>query len=154
MIGKKIPYKDYEGVDREKTFYFSINQTEFTMLNNRFEGGLEGYVKRIIENHDEEKIIDLLMLFIVEGYGVRESSDDFVKEDPQGRKLGMRFKCSEACDNLVEELLTKDNNIWAFIIGMLPASVQEKVKKGFDEATNETEADNIVAMPVTETPNS
>lgn len=148
MIGKPITYGDYDGLEHTKTFYFSISQTEFALLNNRLPGGFEAYIRRIQEDRDEEKILDLLMMFIVEGYGIRESSDDFVKEDAQGRKLGLRFKCSEACDNLITELLSKENNIWAFIIGMLPASVQGKVKKGFDEAMANAETDNITTLPV------
>lgn len=145
MIYKELPYKDFEGRDRKKTFFFSLSQTEFTILNNRFEGGIEGYIKRIIEDHDEEKLIDVIMLFVVEGYGIRESSDDFIKEDKEGRKLGNRFKCSEACDNLITELLQKDNDIWAFIIGMLPASVQEKVKAKLEiEGASFTDDDGTV----------
>ena len=137
MIGKTIPYQDLEGNPKVKTFYFSINQTEFAALNNRLEGGLENYVKKLMDSHDETKLLDLIMLFIVEGYGIRESSDDFIKEDAQGRKLGMRFRSSEACDKLLEELLDKENNIWAFIIGMLPASQQAKVKANLDSSFTE-----------------
>ena len=151
MIAKPLTYHDYDEKEHTKTFFFSINQTEFALLNNRLPNGFEGYITRLMEDHDEEKILDLLMLFIIEGYGIRESSDDFIKEDDQGRKLGLRFKCSEACDTLIEELLTKENNIWAFIIGMLPAKVQAKVKEGFKNGTFK-DADNIISIsdPITD----
>ena len=147
MIGKEIPYTDYDGLDHKKTFYFSISQTEFALLNNRLPGGFDAYIRRLQEDRDEEKILDLLMMFITEGYGIRESSDDFVKEDERGRKLGLRFKCSEACDNLIEELLSKPDAIWDFILGMLPKKAQEKARQGFNEAMA-AEKDNITALPV------
>ena len=114
MIRKTLTYLDYEGNKHTKDFYFSLSQTEFALLNNRLKGGFESYLKRAQEDHDEDKLLELLTMFIVEGYGIRESDDDFIKEDEQGRKLGLRFKCTEACDNLLTELMEKENNIGAF----------------------------------------
>ena len=158
MIYKTIPYKDYADVEHEKTFFFSLNQAEFTVLNGRLPGGLDGYITKMVEDRDPSKIVELLMMFIVEGYGIRESDDDFIKEDPQGRKLGLRFKCSEACDNLIMELLKNDNSIWEFIIGMLPKSAQAKAQAAFDDAMarKEKEDNKVVALPTSEsgTPNT
>lgn len=149
MIRKTIPYLDYNGTEHVKDFYFSINQTEFAMLNNRFPGGFQAYLKRIEEDHNEEKLLELLILFIVEGYGIRMADDDFIKEDEQGRKLGLRFKCSEACDNLITELLEKENNIGAFLLGMLPASIQKKANSPeFKEAMAKA-GGNVTALPTT-----
>ena len=146
MIRKTLTYLDYEGQEHTKDFYFSLNQTEFALMNNRLPGGFESYLKRIQEDHNEEKLLDLLTMFIVEGYGIRESDDDFVKEDEQGRKLGKRFKCTEACDNLLTELLEKENNVAAFLIGMLPKSIQKNADARFKEAM--AKDGNVSALPV------
>lgn len=151
MIRKTLTYLDYEGQEHTKDFYFSLNQTEFALMNNRLPGGFDAYLKRIQEDHNEEKLLELLTMFIVEGYGIRESDDDFVKEDDQGRKLGKRFKCTEACDNLITELLEKENNIGAFLTGMLPKSVQGKVNAGIEDAMRKAGA-NISALPGAKTP--
>lgn len=146
MIRKTLTYLDYEGQEHTKDFYFSLNQTEFALMNNRLPGGFDAYLKRIQEDHNEEKLLDLLTMFIIEGYGIRLSDDDFIKEDEQGRKLGLRFKCTEACDNLITELLEKENNIGAFLIGMLP----KKIQKNADEKMKEmaaTSGGNITALP-------
>ena len=148
MIRKTLTYLDYEGKEHTKDFYFSLNQTEFALMNNRLPGGFEAYLKRIQEDHNEEKLLDLLTMFIVEGYGIRESGDDFIKEDEQGRKLGKRFKCTEACDNLITELLEKENNIGAFLIGMLPKSIQGKADAGLKEAMSNG---SLTALPKAET---
>lgn len=149
MIRKTLTYLDYEGQEHTKDFYFSLNQTEFALMNNRLPGGFDAYLKRIQEDHNEEKLLELLIMFIVEGYGIRESGDDFIKEDDQGRKLGVRFKCTEACDTLITELLEKENNIGAFLIGMLPKSIQSKADAGFKEAM--ANGGKISALPVAET---
>ena len=147
MICKTLTYLDYEGVEHTKDFYFSLNQTEFALMNNKLPGGFDSYLKRIQEDHNEEKLLDLLTMFIVEGYGIRMSDDDFIKEDEQGRKLGIRFKCTEACDNLITELLEKENNIGAFLIGMLPRSIQKKAKDaGLQNMTAEA-GENVTVLP-------
>lgn len=146
MIRKTLTYLDYEGQEHTKDFYFSLNQTEFALMNNRFPGGFEAYLKRIQEDHNEEKLLDLLTMFIIEGYGIRLSDDDFIKEDEQGRKLGLRFKCTEACDNLITELLEKENNIYSFLIGMLPKKIQKKADEGFKDMMAKT-GGNITPLP-------
>lgn len=146
MIRKTLTYKDYEGVEHTKDFYFSLNQTEFALMNNKMPGGFEAYLKRIQEDHNEEKLLEMLVWFIEEGYGIRMGDDDFIKEDEVGRKLGKRFRCTEACDNLITELLEKENNIGTFLIGMLPESLKPQARKNIDEALAKSRA-NITALP-------
>ena len=125
MIKRTLTYLDYEGEEHTKDFYFSMNQTEFSLLNTRIPGGYEAYLKRIQEDHDEAKLLELLTTFIVESYGERTPDGlGFIKEDSQGRKLGKLFLCTEACDNLITELLEKENDIGTFLTGILPASIQ------------------------------
>lgn len=155
MIKKTLTYLDYEGVEHTKDFYFSMSQTEFTLLNNQIPGGFDTYLKRIQEDHNEEQLLNLLTTFIVEGYGERTPDGlGFIKEDAQGRKLGKLFLCTEACDNLLTELLEKENNIGAFMTGMMPASIQGKVEAGLKKAlaeaeTKKTAEDNIVSIQST-----
>lgn len=152
MIKKTLTYLDYEGTEHTKDFYFSMSQTEFTLLNNKIPGGFDTYLKRIQEDHNEEKLIDLLTTFIIEGYGERTPDGlGFIKEDTQGRKLGKLFVCTEACDNLITELFEKENNIGAFIIGMLPKSIQGKAEAEFKKVVDDAskDGDKIVSLPTT-----
>lgn len=152
MIKKTLTYLDYEGAEHTKDFYFSMSQTEFALLNNKIPGGFDTYLKRIQEDHNEEKLIDLLTTFIIEGYGERTPDGlGFIKEDIQGRKLGKLFVCTEACDNLITELFEKENNIGAFIIGMLPKSIQGKAEAEFKKVVDDAskDGDKIVSLPTT-----
>lgn len=145
MIKKTLTYKDYEGQEHTKDFYFSMNQTEFALMNNQLPGGFEFYLKKIQEDHDETKLLELLTMFIVEGYGERLMDGlGFSKEDLQGRKLGKLFLSTEACDNLITELLEKENNIGAFLTGMLPASIQGKVEQGIKNA--QASGENVISL--------
>ena len=152
MIRKTLTYLDYEGKEHTKDFYFSLNQTEFALMNNKMPGGFEAYLKRVQEDHNEEKLLEMLVWFIEEGYGVRMGDDDFIKEDEVGRKLGKRFRCTEACDNLITELLEKENNIGAFLIGMLPESLKPQAQKNIEAAMAKSGA-NISALPGTKPAN-
>lgn len=140
MISKTLTYLDYDGVEHTKEFYFSMNQTEFALLNNTIPGGFDNYLRKIQEDHNEEKLLELLTMFIVEGYGERLPDGGFIKEDENGRKLGKMFLRTEACDNLLTELLEKENNIGAFLTRMMPASVQGKLAENMKEATEKLSA--------------
>lgn len=135
MIKKTLTYHDFDGEEHTKDFYFSMNQTEFGLMNNKIPGGLESYLKRIQEDKDSAKLLDLLTMFITESYG--ERSDDgalFFKKDSKGRKLGEAFLLTEACDNLMTELLENENRIAAFLTGMLPTNIRGKVEAGIRDA--------------------
>ena len=93
MIKKTLTYLDYEGNEHTKDFYFSMNQTEFSLLNNRIPGGYEAYLKRIQEDHDEAKLLELLTTFIVESYGER-TADGLKAARARGR-LGGRPKIGD-----------------------------------------------------------
>ena len=135
MIKKTLTYHDFDGEERTKDFYFSMNQTEFGLLNNRIPGGLENYLKRIQEDKDTTKLLDLLTMFITESFGERSPDGAmFFKKDPYGRKLGESFLMTEACDNLLSELLDNENHIAAFLTGMLPTNIRGKVEAGIREA--------------------
>lgn len=161
MIKKTLTYHDYEGEEHTKDFYFSLNQTEFTLMNDRLPGGFEYYLQKIQQDHDETKLLELLTMFITESYGERLMDGlGFSKEDLQGRKLGKLFLSTEACDNLITELLEKENNIGAFLTGMLPESIRGKVESGLRKAEAqeqkvesdlreaEAQEQKVVPMPV------
>lgn len=135
MIRKTLTYHDFDGEEHTKDFYFSMNQTEFGLMNSKIPGGLENYLKRIQEDKDSTKMLELLTMFITESYG--ERSDDgalFFKKDSKGRKLGEAFLLTEACDNLMTELLENENRIAAFLTGMLPTNIRGRVEAGIREA--------------------
>lgn len=135
MIKKTLTYHDYDDELRTKDFYFSMNQTEFGLLNNRIPGGLENYFAKIQEDRDSSKLLDLLVMFITESYGERSADGStFIKKDPAGHKLGEWFISSEACDNLLTSLLEDENSIAAFLTGIMPIEIREKAEKSFREA--------------------
>ena len=55
MIRKTLTYLDYEGQEHTKDFYFSLNQTEFALMNNRLPGGFEFYLQKIQQDHVSRK---------------------------------------------------------------------------------------------------
>lgn len=128
MITKTIKYCTFEGEPAEDVFYFSMNQTEFALLNAKLPGGLERYLESIRSTHDQSRLLELITTFVTESYGERTMNGGFVKKDPQGRKLGEQFLCTEAFDNLLSDLLSNDDAVTQFLIGVLPHSIQPQVR--------------------------
>lgn len=147
MIKKTITYFDFEGKERTDDFFFSLNQLEFTKMNTAIPGGMEAYLEKIQKDNDEDAMLNLVISFITQSYGERTpDGKGFIKKDKEGRPLGDQFICTEACDNLITELLTNENAIASFLTGILPTSVQGKVEEGMKALR---EGNSLTALPKT-----
>lgn len=129
MIKKTVAYTDYNGNEREETFYFNLTKKELRDMENSVEGGLVNKLKSIVtdvENspNDTEKLgrmLNVISAIILSAYG--EKSDDgkrFIKRR-DGRQLSEEFEESAAYEVLFEELISSESEMSKFIVGMLPS---------------------------------
>lgn len=126
MYGKKIKFTDYNGVEREETFYFNLNKAELTELQLGTTGGFTALIRRMIETHDQPSLIKIVKQVIRMSYGVK--SDDgkrFIKSE----QLSDEFEQTEAYVNLYMELATDDKASAEFINGIMPNDVREELRK-------------------------
>lgn len=156
MIKKIISYHDFDGNERQDEFYFSLNQVQFARINARFPDGLEAYVKKIIKDQNANELFRVIDILVSEAYGERRGNA-FVKVTPDGQKLSDFFTNTEAYDNLLTELITKEDNLVAFLTGCLNqdaqvrmnaemAKIRAKMKE--EQEKGETAAeDNVVNLP-------
>ena len=82
MLKKKIKFTDYNGVEREQTYYFNLSEAELTEMEFGITGGLSGMIEKIIETQEMPEMIRLWKDFILRSYG--EKSNDglrFIKSD-------------------------------------------------------------------------
>ena len=129
MFAKKIKFTDFNGNEREQTFYFNLTKAELTEMNLSKEGGLEAYVQRITNAADTPALANLFKELILKSYG--EKSDDgmrFIKRDPQRGKLADEFEQTEAYSELYMELATNTDAAAEFINGLVPRDISEKAK--------------------------
>ena len=131
MYAKTIKYTDYNGNNREETFYFNLSKAELLDLEWRTPGGLENYFKEIIATQSGQKLADTFKMLIEKSYGVK---------DPEGRRF---IKNEEVLKNFTETeayvelymMLATDSKAGAeFINGVFPKDVVEEAKKQHEMA--------------------
>lgn len=128
MLKKTIKYTDFNGVDMEENFYFNISKAELTELQLKTPGGYGAYIEKIVAAKDVPTLARLFKELILMSYG--EKSDDgkrFVKVAPDGHRLADDFVQTEAYSELYMELVTDDKAAAAFVNGIIPQSLDQKV---------------------------
>lgn len=129
MYAKKIKFTDFNGNEREQTFYFNLTKAELTEMQLSKDGGLKEYVERIVEAQKTTEIADIFKKLILKSYG--EKSDDgmrFIKRDSRGQLADM-FEQTEAYSELFMELATDEKAAIEFMKRILPADMQAEAEK-------------------------
>ena len=123
MYKKTIKYTDYNGVDREEDFYFSLNEAELTEMQLGVEGGFAAMIDKIIKAKDTPSLIKIFKELLLKSYGIK--SDDgrrFIKSE----KLSEEFMQTPAYSELYMMLATDDKKATEFIKNIIPAKLQAK----------------------------
>lgn len=128
MYAKKIKATDFNGVEREETFYFNLTEAELAEWQMSESGGLKGILEKIVETTNEPDIINFFKEVICKSYG--EKSNDgkfFKKEDPMRGKYYYDFVATEFYNTLFMELATDTNSASEFINGIVPAKFKSEL---------------------------
>lgn len=132
MIAKTIKYVDYNGVERNETFYFNLSKAEATEFELGVTGGLSEMLKKMVMAKDTPALIKLLKQLLLKTYGVK--SDDgrrFIKSE----ELSREFSQTEAYSQMYMELATDDNAAAAFIKGVVSGwANSDEIDKALEEA--------------------
>lgn len=133
MLKKTIKYTDYNGVEREEDFYFNLSRAELTQMQMEVEGGLEAKIQKIINSKDTQALMDMFKDLLLRSYGVKSEDGKLFRKS---KELKADFECSAAFEELYMELATNDKAAADFVNGIIPASLQEAVKKEIETKTN------------------
>lgn len=117
MLKKTIKYTDYDGNEREETFYFNLSKAEVAEMELSVDGGLVKQIEKIVEEQDGKGIIEMFKDIILRSYG--EKSPDgkrFIKS----KELRDAFSQTEAYSELFMELATDAEAAAAFVNGIVP----------------------------------
>lgn len=126
MFAKKIKCKDFNGVEREQTFYFAFLRNELIDLEWRTPGGLEAMYKRIVEELDGAKLADEFKKLITMTYGVKDPSGTrFIKS----KELTDKFTQTMFFDTLYVELATNSDAAAEFVNGIFPQDVMKEIQE-------------------------
>lgn len=102
MYKHEITYTDYNGEERTKTLYFNLNAAELAKMEANASGGLETYLKGIIEARDNAAIWNILEKIVLTAYGEKRPDGSFAKENG---KLAEKF---------IETKAYPDFMVWLF----------------------------------------
>lgn len=121
MFKKTIEYTDYNGDKRKEDYYFNLNKAELMELQLSQNGGLQGYLERIIKTKDSPQLVKMFKEIILMAYGEKSlDGKHFLKSD----EIKRNFECSEAYSELFMELATDSNAAAEFINALLPSDFQ------------------------------
>lgn len=130
MVVKKIKYTDFNGVEREEEFMFNLTEAEITEMELTTDGGLSDSIKKIISAQDTPEIIKTFKMLLLKSYGEKSADGRrFIKSE----ELIEAFTQTNAYSQLFMELATDDKAAIAFINGIIPDSMRERVAEdGFN----------------------
>ena len=133
MVVKKIKYTDFNGVEREEEFMFNLTEAEITEMELTTDGGLSDSIKKIIAAQDTPQIIDTFKMLLLKSYG-QKSADGrrFIKSE----ELSKEFTQTNAYSQLFMELAYDDNAAIAFINGISPESMRERVDENNSDSAS------------------
>lgn len=137
MYVQKIKYMDYNGMERNETFYFNFTKAEVVEMEYSVSGGLTAVLNQISETKDFPKLIAIFKDLILKAYG--EKSPDgrrFIKS----KELSDEFSQTEAYSELYIKLASDTDAALEFIRGIMPGDISDddmaKIKAGSMELPN------------------
>lgn len=123
MIKKTIHYTDYDGTERTEDFYFNLSMAELMQMQMSVEGGMRGYIQRIMAANDQTALMKLFKDVLLTTYG--KKSDDgrqFIKNDT----IRAEFEASPAFSEIYMELMSDAQKAADFINGLMPANLRDQ----------------------------
>ena len=126
MIAKKIKFTDYNGVEREETFYFNLSKAELTEMEMGTAGGLAEMINKIVETKNIPEIIKIFKDLIFKAYGEKSADGKrFIKSE----ELSIAFSQTEAYSELFMELAMNAEKAAEFMNGVIPNDLQQNTVK-------------------------
>ena len=133
MVVKKIKYTDFNGVEREEEFMFNLTEAEITEMELMTDGGLSDSIKKIVSAQNTPEIIKTFKMLLLKSYGEKSADGRrFIKSE----ELTEAFTQTNAYSQFFMELATDDKAAIAFINGIIPDSMRERVAEDGSNASD------------------
>lgn len=126
MLKRTIKYKDFNDNEVSEDFYFNISRAELVRLEMSFDDGIEKAVKKMMETKDRAALINQFEDLVLKAYGQKsEDGKRFIKST----QLREEFAQHAAYEQLFFELITNEQTIADFILGVLPKDLAAQVRE-------------------------
>lgn len=126
MFKKVIKYEDFNGVQREETFYFNLSKAELMEMELSTQAGVEEMIKMLIATKDNAKIVQIYKDLILKSYGIKsEDGTRFIKT----QELRDAFEQSNAYSEFFIEMMSSSDTQAAFINGVVSGVNMPEMKE-------------------------
>ena len=131
MITKEVKFKDYNGVEKTKSYRFNLSPAELLEMELDKNGTLEEYVQAIVDSKDSKQIKDLFKEILLMSYGEKSLDGEYFEKSDELKK---KFVASPAYSIIFTELATNTQAAVDFVNGITPseeemAVIAEQIKK-------------------------
>lgn len=124
MLRREITFRDFNGDMVTETHYFNMTETELTMLEVSFEGGLEKTIKKIEEKKDAATLLGEFRKIILMSYGERTADGKHFLKSEERSAI---FEQSGAYNKLFMDLISDEEFAAQFIQGLIPEELSSAV---------------------------
>jgi hypothetical protein len=144
MIKQTVTYKDFNDEDQTEDLYFHLSKSELIELELGMEGGLGAYLQKMVQSQQPSKILAAFKKIISAAYGERSlDGKRFVKDEAITRA----FLASPAYDAMFMRLVTSEEAVTEFILGVVPKDLIEEA--GGPDKLLSGAAVNTITLPET-----
>ena len=126
MFKKTIKYTDYKSVEHTKNLYFNISKAELTEMELSTTGGYGEMLQGIVAAEEHTKLVPIIKDIIFKSYGEKSADGKRFMKSPE---LSTAFSQTEAYSELFMEIATDADASAAFVNGIIPTDVQQKVEE-------------------------
>ena len=144
MISETFKYKDLDGNEVTKEWYFSLDRAEIAEMKIRHDGtgkgSLEDYLDRIVKEQDNNKLLDNFQAILQKSVAVRK--DNYLDKSPEVLK---EFIGGGAYEYMFMKMLGDAAYAANLINGIIPKDMAEEVAKKQAEGEAHTDSE-LLAM--------
>ena len=136
MFRREFPFTDYNGNEKKKTYWFSLEKDEMLRLELGNYGGLEHAMNKMMAEERPDKVLDMLEGIVLSAVGeISPDGESFYKTD----EIRNKFRNTKVCHDLLFELMSDQDALKNFILGAIPADLAAAMAADKKE-------DNVVPM--------
>lgn len=135
MYKKEFTFIDFFGKERTETHYFNLTESEVTKwLTTEGDYTLDKVLERMMEKNNSKDLVQFIEDLICRSYG--EISLDGRKFE-KSEKILSDFKGTKAYSDLFMELISDGKASSEFVMGIMPDSLEDQIKKIISENPDE-----------------
>lgn len=126
MLKKTIKYTDYNGVEREESYYFNLSEAELTEMEMTTAGGFVETIQAIVKAQDGPAIVKIFKELVLKAYGEKSADGRYFHKSDE---ISYQFSCSPAYSIIYMELATKADKASEFVNGIMPDNKKVEAAK-------------------------